>query len=168
MAKKTLQLEGYYFPIQSKIYELIESSFPRELDFSLACFVGDGRGTQLSLTAVKGKVCAESNGILCQQNSHWTLDVICHLTLVFPSGHFRIRYYWKSTTNLVGELLTSFRGLAGIPKFIWVNLHSHWPVELSENWLFCERFHCFPIVLLSETPQEKCVRNNFIGIILFG
>jgi hypothetical protein len=44
----------------------------------------------------------ESKGIACQQNSHWTLDVTYHLTLPFPSGHFRIRYYRKSIATLSG------------------------------------------------------------------
>ena len=68
----------------------------------------------------------------------------------------------------MGVLLPSFRGLAGIPEFIWINLHSRWPAELSENWLFSQHFYCFLIALLSETPQEKHLRDFYRDSLLQG
>lgn len=114
----------------------------------------------------KAEEFAESNGIPCQQNSHWTLDVMCHLTLAFPSGHFRIRYYWKSITDW--WTADKFLGLAGIPKFelisILIGLQSSVTTGCSGNTFIITWLYWYQKHRKKSTWKTGFYKNNLVQV----
>lgn len=140
-----------------------ESYFPKRLNSS--CWRWK---RSLALTGCCGRW--KSSGVRWKSvPAEFSLNTWCHVSsdTSCSIGSFQDKAPLKKHNPLSGGTAGSSRALAGLPKFIWLNLHSHWP-KSSVKTAFQQTLSLLPDGTDIRNTARKVLKTHvFNGIMFF-